>query len=316
MSKLLDSIDQRTRLVGENRLELLMFRLAGKQLFAINVFKVQEVVNVPQLRSVPHSHPHVLGVAHLRGQTVPVIDLSAAIGAGPLPDKSRSNLIIAEYNRSVQAFMIGSVDRIVNLNWETILSPPKGTGRGHFLTAITKIDDQIVEILDVERVLADIIPYNTQVSDDVLNRELADQARGRRLKILLAEDSPTAVRQVKETMSNLGIEVISVQDGLQALNMLKQWSSQGKKVTDEIIMLVTDAEMPEMDGYRLTSEIRKDPLLKDLYIVLHTSLSGSFNKAMVDKVGCNDFLSKFQPDDLAVVVQKRLKVFLAEHSEN
>jgi two-component system, chemotaxis family, chemotaxis protein CheV len=316
MSKLLDSIDQRTRLVGENRLELLMFRLAGKQLFAINVFKVQEVVNVPQLRSVPHSHPHVLGVAHLRGQTVPVIDLSAAIGAGPLPDKSRSNLIIAEYNRSVQAFMIGSVDRIVNLNWEIILPPPKGTGRGHFLTAITKIDDQIVEILDVERVLADIIPYNTQVSDDVLNRELAGQARSRKLKVLLAEDSPTAVRQVKETMSNLGIEVISVQDGLQALNMLKQWSSQGKKVTDEIIMLVTDAEMPEMDGYRLTSEIRKDPLLKDLYIVLHTSLSGSFNKAMVDKVGCNDFLSKFQPDDLAVVVQKRLKVFLAEHSEN
>jgi two-component system, chemotaxis family, chemotaxis protein CheV len=316
MSKLLDSIDQRTRLVGENRLELLMFRLGGKQLFAINVFKVQEVVNVPPLRSVPHSHPHVLGVAHLRGQTVPVIDLSAAIGAGPLPENLKSNLIIAEYNRSVQAFMIGSVDRIVNLNWEIILSPPKATGRGHFLTAITQIDNQIVEILDVERVLADIIPYNTQVSNDVLNRELAEQARSRKLKILLAEDSSTAVRQVKETLANLGIEVIPVQDGLQALNMLKQWSAQGKKVTDEIIMLVTDAEMPEMDGYRLTSEIRKDPSLRDLYIVLHTSLSGSFNKAMVDKVGCNDFLSKFQPDDLAVVVQKRLKAFLAEHLEN
>jgi two-component system, chemotaxis family, chemotaxis protein CheV len=316
MSKLLDSIDQRTRLVGENRLELLMFRLGSKQLFAINVFKVQEVVSVPPLRSVPHSHPHVLGVAHLRGQTVPVIDLSAAIGAGPLADNLKSNLIIAEYNRSVQAFMIGSVDRIVNLNWETILSPPKGTGRGHFLTAITRIDNQIVEILDVERVLADIIPYNTQVSGDVLNRELSEQARARKLKILLAEDSSTAVRQVKETMANLGIEVISVQDGLQALNKLKQWSTQGKKVTDEIIMLVTDAEMPEMDGYRLTAEVRKDPLLKDLYVVLHTSLSGSFNKAMVDKVGCNDFLSKFQPDDLAVVVQKRLKTFLAEHGKN
>lgn len=316
MSKLLDSIDQRTRLVGENRLELLLFRLGSKQLFAINVFKVQEVVSVPPLRSVPHSHPHVLGVAHLRGQTVPVIDLSAAIGAGSLADNLKSNLIIAEYNRSVQAFMIGSVDRIVNLNWDTILSPPKGTGRGHFLTAITRIDDQIVEILDVERVLADIIPYNTQVSSEVLNRELSEQARARKLKILLAEDSSTAVRQVKETMANLGVEVISVQDGLQALNKLKQWSAQGKKVTDEIIMLVTDAEMPEMDGYRLTAEVRRDPSLKDLYVVLHTSLSGSFNKAMVDKVGCNDFLSKFQPDDLAVVVQKRLKMFLAECGKN
>lgn len=313
MSKLLDSIDQRTRLVGENRLELLMFRLAGKQLFAINVFKVQEVVKVPPLRSVPHSHPHVLGVAHLRGQAVPVIDLSAAIGAGPLPDALKSNLIIAEYNRSVQAFLIGAVDRIVNLNWEIILPPPKGTGRGHFLTAITRIDEQIVEILDVERVLADIIPYNTRVSADVLNEDLASRARARKLKILLAEDSPTAVRQVKETMANLGIEVLTVQDGLQALHLLQQWTREGKKVTDEIIMLVTDAEMPEMDGYRLTSEIRKDPTLKDLYIVLHTSLSGSFNKAMVEKVGCNDFLSKFQPDTLAVVVQKRLQSFLDEH---
>lgn len=313
MSKLLDSIDQRTRLVGENRLELLMFRLAGKQLFAINVFKVQEVVKVPPLRSVPHSHPHVLGVAHLRGQAVPVIDLSAAIGAGPLPDALKSNLIIAEYNRSVQAFLIGAVDRIVNLNWEIILPPPKGTGRGHFLTAITRIDEQIVEILDVERVLADIIPYNTRVSADVLNEDLASRARARKLKILLAEDSPTAVRQVKETMANLGVEVLTVQDGLQALHLLQQWTREGKKVTDEIIMLVTDAEMPEMDGYRLTSEIRKDPTLKDLYIVLHTSLSGSFNKAMVDKVGCNDFLSKFQPDTLAVVVQKRLQSFLDEH---
>jgi two-component system chemotaxis response regulator CheV len=313
MSKLLDSIDQRTRLVGENRLELLMFRLGGKQLFAINVFKVQEVVQIPTLRSVPHSHPHVLGVAHLRGQTVPVIDLSAAIGAGPLPENRKANLIIAEYNRSVQAFMIGAVDRIVNLNWEIILPPPKGTGRGHFLTAITKIDDQIVEVLDVERVLADIIPYNTQVSSDILDKDLASRAKQKNLKVLLAEDSPTAVRQVKETLQNLGVDVMSVQDGLQALNLLKKWSSEGKNVTDEIIMLVTDAEMPEMDGYRLTAEIRKDPLLKDLYIVLHTSLSGNFNKAMVDKVGCNDFLSKFQPDTLAEVVQKRLTTFLAEH---
>src|SRR6218665_1918122 len=162
MSKLLDSIDQRTRLVGENRLELLMFRLRGRQLFAINVFKVQEVVKVPVLRAVPHSHPHVKGVAYLRGQTVPVIDLSAAIGAGALTDLTNANLIVAEYNRSVQAFLIGAVDRIVNLNWEVILPPPKGTGRGHFLTAITRLDDQLVEVLDVERVLADIIPYNTQ----------------------------------------------------------------------------------------------------------------------------------------------------------
>jgi two-component system, chemotaxis family, chemotaxis protein CheV len=311
MSKLLHSIDQRTRLVGENRLELLMFRLGGRQLFAINVFKVQEVVAVPPLRHVPHSHPHIRGVAHLRGQTVPVIDLRAAIGMSELKELEGGNLIVAEYNRSVQAFLIGAVDRIINLNWELILPPPKGTGRSHFLTAITRVDDQLVEILDVERVLADIIPYNTTVSSDVLDLDLAAEAQKRKLKILLAEDSPTAVKQVKETLKNIGIEVVSVQDGLQALNLLRQWSSGGRKITDEILMLVTDAEMPEMDGYRLTAEVRKDPALTDLYVVLHTSLSGSFNKAMVEKVGCNDFLSKFQPDELAAVVQKRLREYLA-----
>ena len=313
MSKILDVVDQRTRLVGENRLELLMFRLNGRQLFAINVFKVQEVVKLPPLRSVPHSHPHIRGVAHLRGQTVPVIDLSAAIGAKPLRDLNNANLIVAEYNRSVQAFMIGGVDRIVNLNWELILPPPKGTGRGHFLTAITRIDEQIVEILDVERVLADIIPYNTRVSAGVLDQDLTAEAKRRKLKILLAEDSPTAANQVRETMANLGIDVLAVQDGLQALNLLRQWTRAGRNVQDEILMLVTDAEMPEMDGYRLTAEVRKDPALKDIYVVLHTSLSGSFNKAMVEKVGCNDFLSKFQPDELATVVQKRLREYLTAH---
>ncbi len=307
MSKLLDSIDQRTRLVGENRLELLMFRLRGRQLFAINVFKVQEVVKVPVLRAVPHSHPHVRGVAYLRGQTVPVIDLSAAIGAGPLTDMENANLIVAEYNRSVQAFLIGAVDRIINLNWELILPPPKGTGRGHFLTAITRLDDQLVEILDVERVLADIIPYNTQVSEAVLDADLAIEAKKRKLKVLMADDSPTAVRQVQATLQNLGIEVVYVQDGLQALKQLQQWVREGRSIDDEIFMLITDAEMPEMDGYRLTAEVRKDPALKNLYVVLHTSLSGSFNKAMVEKVGCDDFLSKFQPDELAKVVQKRLR---------
>lgn len=307
MSKLLDSIDQRTRLVGENRLELLMFRLRGRQLFAINVFKVQEVVKLPALRAVPHSHPYIKGVAHLRQQTVPVIDLSAAIGAGPLTDLANANLIVAEYNRSVQAFLIGAVDRIINLNWELILPPPKGTGRGHFLTAITQLDDQLVEILDVERVLADIIPYNTQVSEKVLDADLAVEAKRRKLKVLMADDSPTAVKQVQATLQNLGIEVLYVQDGLQALKQLQQWVREGRKIDDEIFMLITDAEMPEMDGYRLTAEVRKDPALKDLYVVLHTSLSGSFNRAMVEKVGCNDFLSKFQPDELAQVVQKRLR---------
>lgn len=311
MSKLLESVDQRTQLVGENRLELLTFRLTGRQVFGINVFKVREVLRVPPLTEVPHRHPVVCGVAHLRDQTISVIDLSAAIGRKPMKELDGCNMIVTEYNQSTQAFLVGPVDRIVNLNWEAILPPPVGAGREHFLTAITRLDDQIVEILDVERVLADIVPYDTGVSEELLDRQMADEARRRGLKVLMADDSPTAMAQVQATLANLGIEVIGVQDGLQALNQLKRWAADGIDLKEHLLMLITDAEMPEMDGYRLTHEIRSHPQMQDLYVILHTSLSGKFNQALVDKVGCDDFMSKFQPDKLAEKVQERVRDYLS-----
>ncbi|BFM16085.1 chemotaxis protein CheV [Maricurvus nonylphenolicus] len=314
MSKLLSSVDQRTQLVGENRLELLTFRLAGRQLFALNVFKIQEVVQVPALTAVPHSHPVICGVTHLRDQTISVIDLSAAIGGPPLQGRENCNLIVTEYNRSVQAFLVGAVDRIVNLNWELILPPPKGTGRSNYLTAITQLDDDIVEILDVERVLADIIPYETDVSDDVLDDNLVDEAINRNITLLMVDDSTTAMQQAKDTLANIGVKMVYQQDGLKGLSYLKQLAAEGGDINDKLLMVITDAEMPEMDGYRLTHEIRQDPLLKDLHVILHTSLSGNFNEAMVKKVGCDDFLSKFQPDLLAKTVQNHIRKRLEEGS--
>ena len=309
MSNILASVDSRTNLVGENRLELLMFRLKGRQTFAINVFKVQEVVQMPPLTAMPKTHPAIRGVAHLRGRAVPVIDLSVAIGRSPLEHNEASNLIVTEYNQSVQGFFIGAVDRIINLNWDAILPPPKGTGNAHFLTAFTRVNDSIVEILDVERVLADIIPLSSEVSDDIKDESLAQLTEGKKLKILSVDDSPTARKQIKGVVDNLGldIELLTQNDGLQGLNQLRQWANEGIDVADDLLMLITDAEMPEMDGYRLTHEIRNDPKLKDLHVIMHTSLSGSFNKAMVEKVGCNGFLSKFQPDQLANFIQDRIR---------
>ncbi|XQE65734.1 chemotaxis protein [Pseudomonas sp. P3C3] len=306
MASILDTVDQRTQLVGENRLEILMFRLAGRQLFAINVFKVQEVLQLPKLTLMPHRHPYVCGVVNLRGQTLPVIDLSQAIGMRPLTPNQNSTIIVTEYNRSVQAFLVGGVDRIINLNWESVMPPPGGAGRQHYLTAITKVDDQIVEVIDVEKVLAEIAPMSTKVSEEKLEDPLLAQARGR--EVLLVDDSGVAMGQLKETMAQLEIRSHQAGDGLKALKMLKLWVDSNVDVPNKLLMVITDAEMPEMDGYRLTTEIRNDPRLKDLYVVLHTSLSGSFNEAMVKKVGCDDFLSKFQPDKLVDVVRKRLEL--------
>ncbi|OLU18999.1 chemotaxis protein CheW [Pseudomonas sp. PA1(2017)] len=304
MAGILDTVDQRTQLVGENRLEILMFRLAGRQLFAINVFKVQEVLHMPKLTLMPHRHRFVCGVIHLRGQTLPVIDLSQAIGMRPIVPDERSTIIVTEYNRSIQAFLVGGVDRILNLNWESILPPPGGAGRQHYLTAITKVDDQLVEIIDVEKVLAEIVPYDTRISGDRLADPLLEKARGR--EVLLVDDSSVALAQLRDTLSQLGIKLHVATDGLKGLQMLKAWADAGEVITDKLLMMFTDAEMPEMDGYRLTTEVRQDPRLRDLYVVLHTSLSGSFNDAMVKKVGCDNFLSKFQPDKLVDVIRQRL----------
>ncbi len=305
MAGILDSVDQRTQLVGENRLEILMFRLSGRQLFAINVFKVQEVLQLPKMTLIPQRHPVVCGVVNLRGRTLPVIDLSRAIGMRPLVPDERSTIIVTEYNRSVQAFLVGGVDRILNLNWESIMPPPGGAGRQHYLTAITRVDEQIVEVIDVEKVLAEIVPMNTRVSAERLDNPLLQLAVGR--EVLLVDDSSVALTQLRETLSQLGMRMHLASDGLKALKMLKAWADSGEDMTRKLLMVFTDAEMPEMDGYRLTTEIRNDPRLRDLYVVLHTSLSGSFNEAMVKKVGCDNFLSKFQPDKLVDVVLDRLQ---------
>ena len=143
-------------------------------------------------------------------------------------------MIICELNRSVQAFLVGSVNRIVNLNWEELSEPPVGIGFEHFITAIT---------------------------------------------------------QLGEALSQLQLDVTVVKNGERALDMLEQWVATGVNMHEEVLMVITDAEMPQMDGYRLTTRIRDNPALKDLYIVLHTSLSGSFNSALVEQVACDEFLA-------------------------
>jgi two-component system chemotaxis response regulator CheV len=255
---------------------------------------------------MPHRHSSVCGVVNLRGQTLPVVDLSRAIGLRPLVPDERSTIIVTEYNRTVQAFLVGGVDRIVNLNWEAVMPPPTTAGRQHYLTSITKVDDELVEVIDVEKVLAEIVPYDTSISAERLADPILERARGR--EVLCVDDSSVALSQLRETLSQLGLKIHTASDGLKGLNMLKAWADAGEVLTDKLLMVFTDAEMPEMDGYRLTTEIRHDPRLRDLYVVLHTSLSGSFNLAMVQKVGCDNFLSKFQPEKLVDVIQDRLKL--------
>ena len=311
MAGMMDAVNQRTQLVGQNRLELLLFRLDGPQLYGINVFKVREVLQCPKLTLIPKSHPVVCGVASIRGATIPILDLAMATGAGPLKDQSSPFVIITEYNTKTQGFLVRSVERIVNMNWEDIHPPPKGTGNDHYLTAVTRLDDQLVEIIDVEKVLAEVSPSPETITHGVVDVETRSKALS--LRVLTVDDSSVARKQVARCLQSVGVEVVSLNDGRQALNYLRKLVEEGKDPSEEFLMMISDIEMPEMDGYTLTAEIRNDPRMQKLHIILHTSLSGVFNQAMVKKVGADDFLAKFRPDDLASRVVDRIKA--ADHSQ-
>lgn len=303
MASILDSVNQRTQLVGQNRLELLLFRLNGRQRFGINVFKVREVLQCPPLTVMPKLNSCIRGVAHIRGQTISVIDLSMAMGKRPIEDLTKCFIIISEYNRSIQGFLVHSVERIINMNWESILPPPKGAGRINYMTAVTEVDGELVEILDVERILNEISPVSTEVSKELVEASVEHPTLGR--PVLVADDSSVARKQVQRALEAIGVQCVLTKDGREALNMLLEMSKNGP-IKDQIALVISDIEMPEMDGYTFTAEIRNNPNLKDLHVILHTSLSGVFNQAMVQKVGANNFIAKFQPDELAKAVQGAL----------
>jgi len=296
MSGVLDVVDQRTRLAGQNRLELLLFHLNGRQLFGINVFKIKEVIQCPPLTQLPEAHHVVCGVANMRGMTIPILDLSAAIGRLPLKDSEESYVIVSEFNRKVQGFLVRCVDRIINLNWEDIHPPPRSAGKHHYLTAVTRVDDQLVEIIDVEKVLSEVIGETVLVSGGVLDgQNLLEETKR---CVMVADDSSVARKQICNTLEQIGVDTIVLNDGQEAFNKLRELLKNGP-IEDQIDMLISDVEMPEMDGYTLTTNIRKTPGLEKLHVVLHTSLSGGFNESMVKNVGADQFISKFSADDLA-----------------
>ncbi|MBB1295591.1 MAG: two-component system chemotaxis response regulator CheV [Pseudoalteromonas rhizosphaerae] len=305
MAGILDSVNQRTQLVGQNRLELLLFKLRGRQRFGINVFKVREVLQCPPLTNMPKSNAYIRGVAHIRGQTISVIDLSMAVGGPAIENIKDSFIIIAEYNRSVQGFLVGGVERIVNMNWEKIMPPPSGAGRYSYLTAVTEIENELVEILDVEKILNEICPVNTEVSAAIANDGEIQKDLGERI-VFIADDSAVARNQVKRALEPLGVQTELAKNGKEALIRLREIAALDCKhdITERVGLLISDVEMPEMDGYTLTAEIKADPKLAPLHVILHTSLSGVFNQAMIEKVGADDFIAKFNPDELATAVKK------------
>ncbi len=304
-ASVMDGVDARTQLVGRNRLELLLFRLGTNQRFGINVFKVREVIQCPPLTRAPLSHPVIRGMSNMRGQTITIMDLAMAIGKEGITDLENSSVIVSEYNRHIQGFLVHSVDRIVNLNWEEIKAPPSGIGNQNFLTAITNVDNELVEIIDVEKVMADIMGFDSEISEEITKSRTEDEFKGRH--VLVVDDSAMARKQIIKVLEQMNISYTAANNGKEAWELLQEWQADpSMSISEKCSLVLSDVEMPEMDGYTLTKNIKSHTDMKDLHVILHSSLSGAFNQNMVKKVGANDFLAKYNSDELAKRVLEHL----------
>lgn len=224
------------------------------------------------------------------------------IGRRPIPDEEQRKcfLIVAEYNRRTLAFMVRKVDRIFNTQWDQIMPPPAEIGSENYLTAVFEHEGKLIEILDVEQILADLYPMPTEVSEEVATEQVRKEAHQHH--VLIVDDSAVARNQMSRSLESLGVKVTACNNGKQAWDMLHDLADRGVDVEKHFLMVISDIEMPEMDGYTLTAMIREDERMQHMHVLLHTSLSGGFNVSMVKKVGADGFLAKFNPDDLARVV--------------
>ena len=301
---LLDRIDQRTRLAGHNRLALLLFRLGSRQLFGVNVFKVKEVLQRPPLFTLPQLPKAFAGAADVRGRSVPVLDLARAIGHGDSETDEPRYLVVTEFNRSVQGFLVAGVDRIVNIAVEHIQPPPDLGGDGNYLTGVARHQGELIQLIDVESVLAESAPRGSD-----LGTLTPVACNGAPRQVLVVDDSRVARNQIRVVLEQLGLEAVLLSDGRQALDHLQALARNGEPPDERYAMVISDIEMPSMDGYTLTTEIRRDPALRSLFVLLHTSLSGVFNHAMVERVGADDFVPKYSERELAQRVSARISSF-------
>ena len=299
---LLEKVEQHTRLAGHNRVAMLLFRFGDAQLFGINVFKVREVMRRPPLERMPGAHPLLAGSCDYRGQTIPVIDLAAALGYPPLRDVESAHLMVTEFSRSVQGFLVADLQRMVQCDGDRLEAPAATLGFGAWVNAVTRVDGALLAVVDVEQVLAGIDAAPAELS--VQMQRLAGACALASRRVMVVDDSLIARRRLVELFRQMDIECVVAQDGREALDRLRELATGDP--AEGVKLVVSDIEMPRLDGYALTRAIREAPELRGTRVLLHSSLSGIFNEAMVKEVRADAFVAKFQPDLLAQAVLELL----------
>jgi two-component system chemotaxis response regulator CheV len=313
MSDLLKNIDARTKLAGTNKLEILLFslgtdsRTGRRETFGINVFKVREVMRTPPITSAPEMPPSVEGMVSLRGALVPVVDLARY--AGVATDTPRSIMIVTEYAGHTQGFLVEGVDTILRLDWSQMRVPPAmlTAEMGGLVTAVTELPDgRLVMMMDVEKILSETTNYD----DDIVYRNIKPLDNPE-LTVFFADDSTVARKQIQRTLEAMGVKYVAAINGLDAWLELEKMAAyaqaSGQQTSDLISLVLTDIEMPEMDGYILTKKIKSDPRFIGVPVIMHSSLSGMSNQQLGRSVGVDEYVPKFEPQRLSETLTRRLR---------
>jgi len=318
MKSVQQEVDERSNLTGTNKFELLLFRLGGdetgahSELFGINVFKIREIVAMPTITKVAGAPEHVLGVVNLRGQIIQVLDLPSI--AGVKPATGLNIMLVTEFARTTQAFAVESVEEIVRLDWSQVMSAEHSAGSG-MVTSIARLpeqDDQpprLAQVLDVETILRNLNP-------EAEDANIA-QAVGAKIKlkpgtmILAADDSVVARALIEQGLDAMGLPFVMTKSGKEAWDQLNAIAAgaeaEGKSVYDKIALVLTDLEMPEMDGFTLTRNIKSSNRFGQLPVVIHSSLSGTTNEEHVKNVRADAYVAKFSAEDLSRTLRGILK---------
>ncbi len=313
MASVLKEVDERAKLAGTNKFELLLFRLGEdaqsgrRELFGINVFKVREALVMPVITPMPGAPQYVMGVANIRGQIIPVIDLPAVVGCRT---EQRTILVVTEYERSVQGFAVEDVEEIMRLDWSRVVSA-EGVASGGLVTSLARLDEddatsRMALVLDVEQILRIVLPARFRTGDEMVDGPIIQIPHGS--VIVYADDSAVARSQIEKTLHHLNLPFIGTKTGKEAWERLQLLAAEAQAanipVKNKVALVLTDLEMPEMDGFMLTRNIKSHDLLREVPVVIHSSLSGSANESHAKSVNADGFVPKFSPEELARAISR------------
>jgi len=290
MTSSLDEALQRTKLAQSNQMEMLTFRLTDEQLYGINVFKIIEIIECPHhIDRMPNSHPAVKGALDFRGNALAVIDLSEAVG---LPSKDFRDelayIIICEYNQSLTAFIIHSPDTLLTRSWQDIHKPAGVNAQS--LVAIAYADGgEAIMLLDIESILSEIIGIERNFKSLAMTEA---EGKGTGRHVLVVDDSRTAIMLLQSVLDKMGFTNTARMSATQALEYLEQEHSR-------VDLVISDIEMPGMDGFTFTRTMRENEHYKHLKVILHSSMSNPSNRIKAEQCGADRFVAKFDPDSLA-----------------